>query len=434
MNTKKRFWLALVIFGLLGQVAWVVENMYFNVFIYNMFKASPADIASMVSASAIAATVTTIIMGALADKLGKRKMFICFGYIAWGISILLFALIRVDFIQSIFPAMTVVSASAICILLVIIMDCVMTFFGSTANDAAFNAWLTDSTDDNNRGAAEGINSMMPLVAILVVFGGFMFFDLEKTSSWTLIFAIIGGLVIICGILGVFLIKDTCIKSAENNKFFSNLIYGFRLSVIKLNKSLYITLIAFAVFGISIQIFMPYLILYYSVSLQMDNYVLIMAPAIIVASVATAFYGRLYDRFKFTKTVIPAILILISGYLLLFLFKSTALVFIGSLLMMSGYLCGMAVFGAMIREKTPENKSGMFQGLRICGQVLIPGVIGPEIGKAVLKNADVILNNDGTTSFIPNENIFIAATAVAVVIFVFIPFINKLIKKEKKYDI
>ena len=180
--------------------------------------------------------------------------------------------------------------------------------------------------------------------------------------------------------------------------------------------------------------MPYLILYYSVSLQMDNYVLIMAPAIIVASVATAFYGRLYDRFKFTKTVIPAILILIGGYLLLFFFKSTALVFIGSLLMMSGYLCGMAVFGAMIREKTPENKSGMFQGLRICGQVLIPGVIGPEIGKAVLKNADVIINNDGTTSFIPNENIFIAATAVAVAIFIFIPFINKIIKKEKQYDI
>ena len=434
MNTKKRFWLALVIFGLLGQVAWVVENMYFNVFIYNMFKASPADIASMVSASAIAATVTTIIMGALADKLGKRKMFICFGYIAWGISILLFALIRVDIIQSLFPALTVVSASAICILLVIIMDCVMTFFGSTANDAAFNAWLTDSTDDNNRGAAEGINSMMPLVAILVVFGGFMAFDLEKSSSWTLVFAIIGGLVIICGILGIFLIKDTGIKTVENNKFWANLIYGFRPSVIKANKSLYITLIAFAVFGISIQIFMPYLILYYSVSLQMDNYVLIMAPAIIVASVATAFYGRLYDRFKFTKTVIPAILILIGGYLLLFFFKSTALVFIGSLLMMSGYLCGMAVFGAMIREKTPENKSGMFQGLRICGQVLIPGVIGPEIGKAVLKNADVIINNDGTTSFIPNENIFIAATAVAVVIFIFIPFINKLIKKEKQYDI
>ena len=45
-----KFWAALVIFGLVGQVAWVVENMYFNVFIYKMFNASAADISSMVSA------------------------------------------------------------------------------------------------------------------------------------------------------------------------------------------------------------------------------------------------------------------------------------------------------------------------------------------------------------------------------------------------
>ena len=31
-----KFWFALTIFGLVGQVAWVVENMYFNVFIYSM--------------------------------------------------------------------------------------------------------------------------------------------------------------------------------------------------------------------------------------------------------------------------------------------------------------------------------------------------------------------------------------------------------------
>jgi hypothetical protein len=67
-------------------------------------------------------------------------------------------------------------------------------------------------------------------------------------------------------------------------------------------------------------------------------------------------------------------------------------------MMCGYLSGMAVFGAMVRDNTPVNKTGMFQGLRICGQVLIPGVIGPAIGAAVLKNAPQILNSDGTYSF------------------------------------
>ena len=76
-----RFYLALVIFCLTGQVAWTVENMYFNVFIYKMFRASAEAISAMVAASAIAATVTTLLIGALSDKLGKRKIFICGGYI-----------------------------------------------------------------------------------------------------------------------------------------------------------------------------------------------------------------------------------------------------------------------------------------------------------------------------------------------------------------
>ena len=164
MTKSKKFYLSLVIFSLVGQVAWVVENMYLNVFIYKMFHASASAISTMVAASAVAATVTTIFVGALSDKIGKRKLFICLGYILWGISIWSFALIRMDVIGALFPAAA--SAAAVGVSLVIIMDCVMTFFGSSANDACFNAWLTDSTDATNRGKVEGINAMMPLVAIL----------------------------------------------------------------------------------------------------------------------------------------------------------------------------------------------------------------------------------------------------------------------------
>ena len=106
MKTKnsKKFFLALVIFSLTGQIAWVVENMYFNVFIYKMFGASAADISLMVAASAVSATLTTLLIGALSDKLGKRKVFICGGYILWGISILSFCLIRTDIVGAFLPA------------------------------------------------------------------------------------------------------------------------------------------------------------------------------------------------------------------------------------------------------------------------------------------------------------------------------------------
>jgi MFS family permease len=81
-------------------------------------------------------------------------------------------------------------------------------------------------------------------------------------------------------------------------------------------------------------------------------------------------------------------------------------------MMTGYLTGMAVFGAMIRDYTPQGKSGAFQGLRIVGQVLIPGIIGPMLGAWVLSDAKTIINNDGTQSFLPNQSIFWTALIVA----------------------
>ena len=414
MKTKlsSRFWVALTLFSLVGQVAWVVENMYFNVFIYKVFRASAADISAMVGASSIAATVTTVLMGALSDRIGKRKLLICGGYLVWGVSILSFCLLRVDVIEAVFP-MTA-NAMALGVSLVIILDCIMTFFGSSANDAAFNAWVTDSTDHTNRGAAEGINSMMPLVATLVVFGGFMGFDLNESESWTWIFAIIGGVVFCVGLAGLFLIDESKIEPTKTG-YFENLTYGFHPSTAKRNKQLYVMLIVYALFNISIQTYMPYLILYYEVSLGMANYVLIMAPAIILAAVFTAFWGKVYDRKGFRFAALVAMASLNLGYLVLFFTRSTVPVFIGSLLMLSGYLSGMAVFGAYVRDFTPEGKSGQFQGLRIFSQVLIPGVIGPAIGAAVLSGAEQIVNSDGTTSFVPNANIFAAALAVGVVV-------------------
>lgn len=429
-SKKTKFYLTLVIFSLIGQIAWVVENMYFNVFIYKMFGATPTDISNMVMASAISATVTTLIIGALSDKVGKRKIFMCLGYILWGVSILSFALIRKDIIGVVFP--TAVSVSAVCITLVIILDCLMTFFGSSANDAAFNAWLTDSTNSENRGSAEGINSMMPLMAILVVFGGFMGFSLERPEEWTTIFTIIGTVVILIGIAGFFIIDEPKIMTEENKSYFKNILYGFRPSVIKENKMLYVYLICFAIFGISIQIFMPYLIIYYEKTLQMADYVFIMAPAILLAGVFTFFWGKAYDKYGFNKSVIPSLGLLALGYIFLILFTGKALVFIGSLLMMCGYLSGMAVFGAIIRDKTPENKSGMFQGLRIVGQVLIPGIIGPYIGKLVLRNAEVITNNDGTTSFLPNQSIFVSALVVLVILSVAVA-LTILLKGKKQNE-
>ncbi len=396
----RRFWISMLVFGLMGQVAWVVENMYFNVFIYNMFHASASDISTMVMASAVVAALTTLVMGAVSDRIGRRKAFMSVGYMLWGASILVFAYIRN-------------------VTLTIVMDCVMTFFGSTANDAAYNAWLTDRGDSTNRGLIEGMNSMMPLVSVLIVFGGFMSFDLGVQSSWTTIYYIIGIATFAIGLSGMFLLQDSATLKKSEGSLWQTLVYSFRPSVMKKNVRLYLVLILFAVFGTSIQIFMPYIIIYYEKTLGISNYVLIMGPSIILASVVTALYGRVYDRKGFLFSIGPVVLMLVAGYLILFFSRSVIPVAIGSLLGFSGYLTGMSVFGAMIRDNIPENKAGQFQGVRIIGQVFIPGLIGPAIGAAVLRNAQVIVNSDGTTSFLPDRSIWAASLVVIVVLAVLV---------------
>ena len=99
-------------------------------------------------------------------------------------------------------------------------------------------------------------------------------------------------------------------------------------------------------------------------------------------------------------------------------------------MMCGYLAGTAVFGAVIRDHTPENRSGMFQGLRIVAQVLVPGVVGPAISAWVLRDAEKIMEN-GQEKFIPNVSIFFAALIAAAVLGAFLVLLFGVLNKTRK---
>ena len=91
---------------------------------------------------------------------------------------------------------------------------------------------------------------------------------------------------------------------------------------------------------------------------------------------------------------------------------------------------MAVFGAKIRDLTPEGSAGKFQGVRIFSQVLVPGIVGPFIGKTVLANAEKIVGSDGTESFVPNANIFLAALIAAAVLIIVLLVEKKIAKISK----
>ena len=75
-KVSPRMWCTLILIGLVGQFAWTIENMYFNVFLYNTISGDTSMIAAMVAWSAVTATVSssplsttlTIPMMASADR------------------------------------------------------------------------------------------------------------------------------------------------------------------------------------------------------------------------------------------------------------------------------------------------------------------------------------------------------------------------------
>lgn len=425
---SKKIWAPILLFGLFGQLAWVVENMYFNVFLYNTITDDPNAIASMVAASAITATVTTLLMGALSDKLGKRKIFITAGYIIWGLSTMAFAFLTVENTQKLFPTANAVAMTAA---LVIIMDCVMTFFGSTANDSAFNAWVTDITDKTNRGRVETVLSAMPLIAMLVVFGGLD--GLTQNGNWKLFYIIVGGLVTVGGVIGMFLIKDTQELKTNKENYFKNIFYGFRISTIKQNKNLYITYLAFTILNISYNIFMPYIIIYLQRTLGIENYAIPLGIILILSALLSVLLGGVMDKVGKHKFMLPSVIVLIVGFVAMYFVKGDQMAFliIGATVMMGANLLLGSSLSGTIRDYTPDGKVGLFQGIRMIFAVLIPMVIGPFIGAAVIKSSNETYIDLGVVKQVPTHNIFIACAIVAVAAIVPILYLYKAGQKANK---
>lgn len=400
-----RVWASFLLIGLAGQFAWTIENMYFNVYLYNTISTDPNHIAAMVALSAIVATLTTLLMGALSDRVGKRKPFICIGYLLWGLSTMSFGFITVENAAKLFPAANAVSVAA---MLVVAMDCVMTFFGSTANDAAFNAYVTDVTCEQNRGRAESVLAVLPLLSMLVIFGAFD--GMTQQGRWKEFFCIFGALVIVTGIVSLFLLRDGPVER-KDEQYFSSIVYGFRPSVVRENGKLYLALTALGLFSVAVQVFFPYLIIYMQTYLHLDAYAIVLGVVLLFASVVSVLSGRWIDRFGKLRCVPPALAVMFAGLVLMFFARSTGFVIAAGAVMMSGYMLVTAVVSATVRDYTPRDKVGSFQGIRMIFAVLLPMVIGPFIGAAVIRGGAGTYEELGVIKDVPTPAIFLAAAVV-----------------------
>ena len=437
---SKQNWMLLLLFGIIGQIAWSVENMFFGTFVYETFKeynladGSLGTVTLMVQLSGIVATLATLVAGTLSDKLGNRRSFISIGYIIWGVTVALFGCLTPDIVGAVLaqPAAKVVG---LCLVLFVVGDCVMTLFGSTANDAAFNAWVTDNTKPSYRGYVETVLSILPLVGLLIVAGGIGI--LTGAFGYTPVFIGLGAVITICGVIGVFLFKDA--PTVEKSGGLRDIVYGFRPSVIKKHLPFYATLLSVAIFGIAIQTFMSYMIIFMKYCLGFSDleYSAVFAIAILAGAGVNLYLGKLSDRMSKSKLLYAASVILAVGLfgmyfasmipgenklLLMILFG------LGGFVMICGNIFSTALNGSIMRDHTPPEAAGKMQGVRMFASVLIPMIVGPFIGNALneafgsdveISGADVL-----TTSSAPAREIFLAGAIIALLALAVIPLIRK----------
>ena len=429
-------WLVIFLFGMLGQIAWAVENMYFNLFVFDTIAKDLDAITLMVQLSGITATVVTLVAGVLSDKLGNRRSFISWGYLIWGVTVALFGMLSPALTESVL-GVGATRAVAITLVLAIIGDCIMTLFGSTANDAAFNAWVTDNTDTEHRGAVEGVLAILPLIAMLIVAGGFGI--LVELIGYKALFISLGALISVSGVIGIFTIEDS--DKMEKSGGMRDIFYGFYPSSVKSNPALYITLVIVMLYGIATQIFMPFLIIYMKtyLSFSVIEYSLVFGAAILLGAAVNLPLTRLSDKKNKPTLMYIGVAAMSAGLIGMFFAPANnkgaaiAVFAIFGFIMITGYIFVNALTGSTVRDYTPTHAVGRLQGVRMVFSVLIPMLVGPAIGNAINKSKGIVLENAGadamTTSYIPCPEIFLVAGLLLLLTYALIPVLVKFSKKR-----
>lgn len=321
----------------------------------------------------------------------------------------------------------------------------MTFMGSTSNDSAFNAWVTDITTPGIRPKVEALLAVLPLVATVVVLV-FNSLAQAKTISYTTFFIGLGIFVICCGVAGLFILDEPeHSNDGEKIHYFKNLIYTFRPSVIAENSRLYLTLAALSCICVAFQTFFPYFFIYiekYLLPPFIDTHTVelsflhVLAVIIgVIASVCIAvFFMKIANKNK-KLIFIPSILILAASLIGAAISKNNIFFFVAfALPAVTAYFIFSIQLNALVRDFTPEGKAGLFQGIRMIFVVLIPMIIGPKLGEIASINSVYTYQNEvNATLKLPSPTMFIYAAIAAVVALVPLAILMKkgIALKEKK---
>ncbi len=437
-----RFWTMVWGLGLAGQLCWNIENQWFNTFIYAKIAKDSNIVTLMVITSALVTTLSTFFFGTMSDRIGGRRKFIAWGYIAWGVFTIAFGL--TEFIAS-GQVGDGAKTSIVAAVLVILADDVMSFFGSMGNDSGYNAWTNDRTTDKNRGQIGAVLAVQPVVGTIVgtLLGGML---VGSNDNYQRLFWCMGGFVILMGVLSLIFLEDapTLVPHKQGSlmKQFGEI---FNVRHLFADRELLMACITTAVYFTAFNVYFVHMgnwLIYY-LGFTPDLMGLIQGVALLAASLVSIPAIGLINKNKSPAIAFTAIGVNVIGLLFIYfvarpgnvdpaalLTAKNLPLFLGVFLVGASYILIMQTMTMWVKQRYPETSKGQFEGLRVLFFTLIPMIVGTIIGNIVVRNgAGTVVNDYGITENIPTELIFLVAAILIVLAFIPLYFAAKLYRKR-----
>lgn len=428
----------ILVLGFAGQLCWNMENQWFNTYVYANIGPYPEIVTCMLIFSAISTAFSTFLFGTFSDRIGKRKPFLCIGYIVWGITTFLFGI--TDALKGFSPLWFVFT-------MVVLADCIMSFFGSMGNDCAYSAWTTDLLNDENKGFIGTSIAIMPIIGTIIgtLLGGVIITSL----GYHYFFAIMGGVVSLIGVLCIFTMQDEKnIKIHKEGSFWKQFFSSFNFKEFIANNELVLVFITLSVYFIGFNCFFSHIgnLFIYNYNFNESEFGIIEGIALMIAVIICLFFGKLLNKNIAPKLVLISIVLEVIGLVFLTIlsfnnffdgskiFSLTNIpLLIGMIIVGVGYILFMQVIMVWAKELYPEDQRGKFEGIKIIFFVLIPMIFGSLISNVLIKlfGKETIMDY-GYGEVIgkaPNHVLFIAGAIIIALSIIPLYFVNKIYKKR-----
>lgn len=414
--------LGVILLSLSGEIAWAVENQYFNLFIYSVIAPVPLYVSLMVSITAAVSTFTTFFLGAYSDMKAKRRIFLMIGYIFWSIT------------TAIFPLAGLFHPVVLAVTIAILFDSIMSFFGAMANDAVLNAYVTDVTTVKNRGKISSIKELMFLLALLFVYAlsGYI---IEAINFYNFFF-LIAGVVAVLGIPGAIVTPEP--KNLVPNKigYWSTIKETFSFKLLRENHDFAKIQISGAFFWIAFNVFFPFIIIYleFRLGIPLFEASILIFIALFISILLAIPMGYVTDKIGRKKVAIGAVIIEIIG-LFFFSFSRGIEDFIYIAFTSSLWVFGMISFNVSsrtwLKDLYPEEKRGQTHGYYLLFTILGGMTIGSLLGGFLAEIFGTSYTSpEGVAGFIPPALLFMIASFMMILALIPLLFAKEIRSKPE----